>query len=140
MAKTRVTTGVVRIREPCPHKKQRVAMNKLVDLIPKGYPGVFDYGVEEVGAMTPKRKRVKRYLPPCEEDVKAETGLRASFGKAAIIRDMAAPELPDEKPLDPSVARAEIEEHFKWLKDRYVVSLKSMWERHDAAIPRHMWS
>ena len=64
---------------------------------------------------------------------------RASFGKTAVITDVAAPELPDEKLLEASVARAEIEEQFKWLKDRYVVSLKPMWVRHDAAIPGHVF-
>lgn len=137
--KTKVTAGVVRMRESRPHKKQKVAMNHLVDLIPKDYRGVFDYGVEEVEVTTAKGKRVKRYRPRCEVNPKAEGELRASFGKAAIITDVAAPELPDEKLLEASVARAEIEEQFKWLKDRYVVSLKPMWVRHDAAIPGHVF-
>ncbi len=28
---------------------------------------------------------------------------------------------------------------FKWLKDRYVVSLKLMWVRHDASVPGYMF-
>jgi transposase len=138
-AKTKVNARVARMRQSRPHKKQKVAMNKLVDLIPKDYRGVFDYGVEEVEVTTAKGKRVKRYRPRCEVDPKAEGELRASFGKAAIITDVETPELPDEKLLEASVARAEIEEQFKWLKDRYVVSLKPMWVRHDAAIPGHVF-
>lgn len=84
-------------------------------------------------------KMVRRFLPRCEVDRKAEGELRTSFGKAAIIADAEARELPDEELLESSVARAEIEEQFKWLKDRYVVSLKPMWVRHDASVPGHMF-
>ena len=138
-AKVKVIAGVARMRQSRPHKKQKVAMNQLVDLIPKDYRGVFDYGVEQVEVTTAKGTRVTRYRSRCEVDAKAEGELRGSFGKAAIITDVAAPELPDEKLLEASVARVEIEEQFKWLKDRYVVSLKPMWVRHDAAIPGHVF-
>lgn len=131
--------GTARMRKSRPHKKQKVAMNHLVDLIPKDYRGVFDYGVEQVEVTTAKGRQVIRYRPRCEVDPKAEEALRASFGKAAIITDVGPSELPDEKLLEAAVARVEIEEQFKWLKDRYVVSLKPMWVRHDAAIPGHIF-
>jgi transposase len=120
-------------------RSQKALLRKLVDLIPKDYRGVFDYGVEEVEVTTAKGKRVKHYQPRCEVNSKAEGELRASFGKAATITDVAAPELPNKKLLEASAARAEIEEQIQWLKDRCVVSLKPMWVRHDAAIPGHVF-
>ena len=106
---------------------------------PEGVPEVFDYGVEEVFGKDRHRKMVRRFLPRCELDRKAEGELRTSFGKAAAITDAEERELPAEELLESSVARADIEGQFKWLKDRYVVSLKPMWVRHDASVPGHMF-
>ena len=35
------------------------------------------------------------------------------------------------------VLRTDIEEEFKWLKDRYVISMKPVWVWHEAAVPGH---
>jgi transposase len=138
-AETKVLLKVARWRRGHPNVKQKVAMNKLVDLIPEDYRGTFDYGVEEVTVTDKKGRLHKRYYPKCEVNKEREAELRASFGKAAIITDVDEKELSDEELLKASVARAEIEEQFKLLKDRYVVSLKPMWVRHDAAVPGHMF-
>jgi transposase len=37
------------------------------------------------------------------------------------------------------VLRTNIEEEFKWLKDRYVVSVKPVWVWHEAAVPGHIF-
>ena len=88
---------------------------------------------------TSKGKEVCRYRPRCEVDPKAEADLRASFGKAAIITDLAAADLADEELLKASVARWEIEEEFRWLKDRLVISIKPVWVWNDAAVPGHVF-
>jgi transposase len=138
-AKAKVLPKVAEWRRGRPHKKQKVAMTKLVDRIPREYRGIFDFGVEEVFWYDDRGQEVRRYLPRCEVDVAKEAELKASFGKAAIITDLSREELPDEGLLNASVARAEIEEQFKWLKDRYVISIKPVWVWHDAAIPGHVF-
>ena len=117
-AEGKVLSRVTRYRRMRPHVKQKVAMNKLADLVPKEYRGVFDYGVEEVFVKDRHGKMVRRFLPRCEVDRKAEGELRTSFGKAAIITDAEERELPDEELLESSVARAEIEEQFGWSSSR----------------------
>ncbi|MGI0156356.1 MAG: hypothetical protein ACREDE_09555, partial [Thermoplasmata archaeon] len=47
-AKARVLPKVEQWRRGRPNAKQKVAMAKLVDLIPREYRGIFDYGVEEL--------------------------------------------------------------------------------------------
>ena len=37
------------------------------------------------------------------------------------------------------MARWEIEEEFKWLKDRLVISIKPVWVWNDASIPGHVF-
>ena len=138
-AKAKVLSRVAEWRRGRPHTKQKVAMTKLVDLIPREYRGLFDYGVEEVGVTSARGKEVRRYHPRCEVVAEAEVRLKASFGKAAIITDLGAEELSDEKLLEASVSRAQIEEQFKWLKDRYVISIKPVWVWHDANIPGHLF-
>lgn len=138
-ARSKVLARVVKFRRERPHKKQKVAMTKLVDAIPKEYRGIFNYRVEEVEVTTAKGKKVRRYRPWCEVDEKREAELKVSFGKTAIITDLEASELSDEALLEAAVARAEIEEQFKWLKDRFVISIKPMWVRHDAAVPGHLF-
>lgn len=87
-AEVKVLSKVARYRRMRPHTKQKVAMNRLVDLVPKDYRGVFDHGVEEVMVKDKRGKLVHRFLPRCEVDRKAETELRASVGKTAIITDL----------------------------------------------------
>ncbi|MGH9917613.1 MAG: IS1634 family transposase, partial [Nitrososphaerales archaeon] len=138
-AKAKVLPTVEEWRRGRPHVKQKVAMTKLVDLIPREYRGVFDFGVEEFLAKNAKGTEVVRYRPRCAVNPKQEATLKASFGKAAIITDLEPGELKDEDLLEASVARADIEEQFKWLKDRYVISIKPMWVWHDANVPGHMF-
>lgn len=138
-AKAKVLPKVAQWRKGRPHQKQKVAMTKLVDLIPREYRGIFDFGVEEVFWYDKRGQEVRRYLPRCEVDVAKEAELKGSFGKAAIITDQEAGELSDEALLEASVARADIEEQFKWLKDRYVISIKPVWVWHDANIPGHVF-
>ena len=138
-AKKKVLPKVARWRLGRPHKMQKVAMNKLVDLIPRDYRGVFDYGVEEVFVKDKDGREVRRFLPRCEVDLEKEAALLASFGKAAIITDLDVKDCPDEELLEAFVARADIEERFKWLKDRYVISIKPVWVWHDANIPGHLF-
>ena len=137
--KAKVLPKVARWRQGRPHKKQKVAMTKLVELIPERYRGVFDYGVEEVWVKTAKGKEVLRYRPRCEVVVKKEAELQASFGKTAIITDLEAGKCPDKELLEASVARTEIEEQFRLLKDRYVISIKPVWVWHDANVPGHLF-
>ena len=138
-AKTKVLPQVAAWRQGRPHTKQKVAMTKVVDLIPREYRGIFDYGVEEVWVRNTKGQEVRRYRPRCEVSPKAESELVASFGKAVIITDLGRTELPDEQLLEASVARTQIEEQFKWLKDRYVLAIKPVWVWHDANIPGHLF-
>jgi transposase len=138
-AKTKVLPQVAAWRQGRPPTKQKVAMTKVVDLIPREYRGVFDYGVEEVWVRNTKGQEVRRYRPRCEVSPKAESELVASFGKAVIITDLGRTELPDEQLLEASVARTQIEEQFKWLKDRYVLAIKPVWVWHDANIPGHLF-
>lgn len=138
-AKARVLPKVEAWRKGRPNAKQKVAMAKLVDLIPREYRGIFDYGVEELLVKDGKGTEVRRYRPRCTVDPKAEADLVTSFGKAAIITDVSVEELPDGELLNASVARVQIEEEFKWLKDRLVISIKPVWVWSDAAIPGHVF-
>jgi transposase len=70
---------------------------------------------------------------------KEEARLRASFGKTAAITDLPEEELTDEKVVEGFVARAQVEEDFKWLKDRHVVSVKPFYLWHDATVPGHVF-
>jgi transposase len=138
-AKARVLPKVEEWRKGRPNAKQKVAMSKLVDLIPREYRGIFDYGVEELFVRDAKGAEVRRFRPRCSVDPRAEGELKVSFGKAAIITDLEPTELTDEQLLEDSVARSQIEEQFKWLKDRYVISIKPVWVWSDAALPGHVF-
>ncbi len=61
------------------------------------------------------------------------------FGKTAIITDLEPGDLPDEKVVEGFVARSQVEEDFKWLKDRHVVSVKPFYLWHDATVPGHVF-
>ena len=102
-------------------------MAKLVDPIPRDYRGIFDFGVEILFVRDGKGKEVRRFRFRCTVDPRAEADLLASFGKAAIITDVAEAELPDKELLNASVACSQIEEEFKWLKDRLVISIEPVW-------------
>ena len=77
--------------------------------IPEGLQGPFDLKVE---------KRGGSYVPLAAIDPEAERRLVESFGKTAIITDLAAPALSDAQLVEGFVARSAIEEDWKWLKYR----------------------
>ena len=113
-----------------PGKSEKALLRKLVELIPKDYHGVFDYGVE---------KRDGKVWPRCTVPEEAETRLLRSWGKTMLITDLSEEKLPDASLVAGYVARAEIEEDFKWLKDRGVMSMKPFWLRDPAEVRGHVF-
>ena len=71
-----------------------------------------------------KGKPAKGYLPVVRVDEGTEARLLVSFGKATLITDLPAEELSDAELVGGMTARAQIEEDFRWLKDRHGVSVK----------------
>ena len=59
------------------------------------------------------------------------------LGKTAVITDLPEEEVTSEKLGEGFVARAEVEEDFKGLKDGHVVSVKPFWVWHDATVAGH---
>ena len=106
------------------------AMNVLEDMIPRDYRSRFDYGVEQRGG---------RWFPRCPVIREAENRLKASWGKMARITALLPEELSDEDLGKGSLVRAQIEDDCKWLKDRYVISVKPVWARNPAAVPGHVF-
>ena len=135
-ARAKVLKKVAQLRRKAPRKKEKVAVNDLADTIPKNYRGMFSYGVETLEVVR-KGKKEKRFLPRCEVVAGKEAELRASFGKAVVITDLTAKEAPDGELVRGWVLRTDIEEEFKWLKDRQVISMKPVWVWHEAAVPGH---
>lgn len=135
-ARAKVLRKVAKLRRKAPRKKEKVVVNDLADTIPRNYRGMFSYGVETLEVVR-KGKKVKRYQPRCEVDAAKEAELRASFGKTVVITDLSEKEAPDGELVRGWVLRTDIEEEFKWLKDRYVISMKPVWVWHEAAVPGH---
>ena len=135
-ARSKVLAKVARLRRKAPRKKEKVVVNELADTIPRNYRGMFTYGVEPLEVMR-QGKMVRRYRPRCEVEATKEAELRASFGKTAVITDLSTEEAPDGELVRGWVLRTDIEEEFKWLKDRYVISMKPVWVWHEAAVPGH---
>jgi transposase len=113
-----------------PGKSQKALIRKLVELIPRDYHGVFEYGVES---------RDGKYWPKCIVPEEAEARLRASFGKTTLITDLGQSALPETEFVQGYVGRAAIEEDFKWLKDRFVLSVKPVWVWNEAAVAGHVF-
>jgi len=111
-------------------RREAAVMAKLVDLIPKEYRSIFEYGVENKDGA---------FWPRCKVNLAGEERLRSSWGKTAILTDLTPQELSDEELVKGWVGRATIEEDFRWLKDRYVMSVKPVWVWHDEAIPGHVF-
>ena len=105
-------------------------MNVLEEMISGDYRSRFDYGVEQRGG---------RWFPRCPVIREAENRLKASWGKMARITALPPEELSDEDLGKGSLVRAQIEDNCKWLKDRYVISVKPVWARHPAAVPGHVF-
>ena len=106
------------------------------EIIPKPYQAEFEVSVETVKILR-KGKEVPGYLPVVRVDAQAEARLRASFGKTAILTDLPKEEVSDAEVVEGFVARAAVEDDFRWLKDRYVVSVKPFWVWHDATVAGH---
>jgi transposase len=111
-------------------RSRKALMRKLVELIPKDYHGVFEYDVEV---------REGKSWPLCTVSAEAEERLRASWGKTAIITDLPAERLSDRAVVEGYVARAAIEDDFKWLKDRGVFSVKPVWVWNEASVRGHVF-
>ena len=113
-----------------PGKSEKALLRKLVELIPRDYHGIFEYGVEKKG---------EKVWPRCEVPAEAEARLRRSWGKTMLITDLPEEKLPDSSLVAGYVARAELEEDFKWLKDRGVMSVKPFWLRDEAEVRGHVF-
>ena len=135
--RARVLAGVERLRK-APARQEKALWRKLSELIPRDYQSEFEVKVEEVPVMR-KGKPTKGYLPTVRVDEGAEARLLASFGKAALITDLPAEELSDAELVEGMTARAQVEEDFRWLKDRHVVSVKPFYLWHDATVPGHIF-
>ena len=113
-----------------PGRSQKALLRKLVELIPRDYHGVFDYGIE---------RKDGKFWPYCSVPPEAEARLRSSFGTTTLITDLSAEDLSDAELVRAYVARWEIEEDFKWLKDRFILSVKPVWVWNDAAVAGHVF-
>lgn len=119
-----------------PARKEKALWRRLSEIIPKPYQAEFEVSVETVKILR-KGKEVPGYLPVVRVDAQAEARLRASFGKTAILTDLPKEEVSDAEVVEGFVARAAVEDDFRWLKDRYVVSVKPFWVWHDATVAGH---
>lgn len=118
------------LRSGAPGRSEKALMRKLVELIPRDYHGVFDYGVE---------RRDGKFWPRCTVPDEAEEQLRSSWGKTALITDLSVEQLSDAALVDGYVARAALEDDFKWLKDRGVMSVKPVWVWDEAEVRAHVF-
>jgi transposase len=121
-----------------PSAQEKALWRKLSQLVPKGFQVAFEVKVEAVPVVR-KGKPATGYVPRVKVLPQEEARLRASFGKTAVITDLPVEELTDEKVVEGFVARAQVEEDFKWLKDRHVVSVKPFYLWHDATVPGHVF-
>ncbi len=135
--RARVLAGGEELRK-APARQEKGLWRRLSELIPRDYSSELEVRVEEVPVMR-KGKPAKGYLPTVRVDEGAEARLLASFGKAALITDLPAEELSDAELVEGMTARAQIEEDFRWLKDRHVVSVKPFYLWHDATVPGHLF-
>lgn len=113
-----------------PGRSEKALMRKLVELIPRDYHGIFDYGIERRGG---------KIWPRCEVSKEAEEQFRASFGKTALVTDLAEEKLSDAALVEGYVARSVLEDDFKWLKDRGVMSVKPVWVWNEAEVRAHVF-
>lgn len=134
--RARVLSQVGEWRKKGASAQQATLWRRLTQLIPRAFAAEFQVEIEEIP--TERRGRPARgYLPKVRGIPSAEARLRASFGKTAVITDLPRGELSDTELVEGFVARGQIEEDFRWLKDRYVVSVKPFYLWHDATVPGH---
>ncbi len=133
--RARVLSQVQEWRKKTAAKKDTL-WRRLSQLIPRAFAAEFEVEVEEVQSERHGRP-TRGYLPKVRVIPIAEARLRSSFGKTAIITDLPRSELSDTELVEGFVTRGRIEEDFRWLKDRYVVSMKPFYLWHDATVPGH---
>jgi transposase len=134
--RSRVVTQVEAWRKKGPSRQPAALWRKLTQLIPRAFAAEFQVEIEEI--TTERRGKSGRgYRPKVRVIPSAEARLRASFGKTAVLTDLPRAELSDTELVEGFVARGQIEEDFRWLKDRYVVSVKPFYLWHDATVPGH---
>lgn len=126
-AKVRSVVGTLRQH---PKRTEKAVWRELTKQIPEEFQSCFVLGVERQGP---------GWVPRAEVDPKAEQALERSFGKTAIITDLSTSELASAELVEGFVARSEIEDDWKWLKDRHVISVKPVWVWNEAAVPGHVF-
>ncbi len=135
--RARVLAGAEKLRK-APARREKALWRKLSELVPGDYALEFEVRVKEVPVMR-KGKPGKGYLPTVRVDERAELRLLVSFGKGVVITDLPAEGLSDPELVGGRTAQAQIEEDFRWLKDRHVVSVKPSYLWHDATVPEHLF-
>ncbi len=121
-----------------PAAKEKTLWRKISQVIPRGFQAEFEVKVEEISVVR-RGKPAKAYRPHLRVLPRAEARLKASFGRTAIITDLPVEELSHRELVEGFVARDQIEQDFRWLKDRYVVSAKPFHVWHDATVPGHLF-
>ena len=113
-----------------PMRSEKAVWRKLSQAVPETYQTCFRMAVERSGS---------GYVPKVEVVAGAEARLVASFGKTAIITDLSKERLSDAELVEGFVARSEIEDDWRWLKDRQVMSVKPVWVWSDVSVPGHVF-
>ncbi|MGI0053735.1 MAG: IS1634 family transposase [Thermoplasmata archaeon] len=113
-----------------PRRTEKAVWRELTKAIPNGFQAPFVLKVE---------KGRGGYRPTAEIDPEAEQRMVDSFGKTAIITDLAESALTDTELVEGFVARSEIEDDWKWLKDRQVLSVKPVWVWSPVSVPGHIF-
>lgn len=104
------------------------AMNRLTDLIPKQYRGIFDYSVVQ------KKDGISI---KCDVITDAEKKLYESFGKVAVFTDNH--EWSSKQIAQAYNSKFELEEDFKWLKDKVIMPLQPFYVWKDISIRAHVF-
>jgi transposase len=135
--RAQVLAGVEKLRK-APARQEKALWRKLTEFVPRDYSSEFEVRVEVVKVKR-KGKPAKGYLPVVRVNEDAEARRIAPFGKTALITDLPTEGLSDAELVEGRTARAQIEEDFRWLKDRHVVSVKpfSLW--HHGTVPGHIF-
>lgn len=107
---------------------EKGAINKLTDVIPQQYRGIYEYGV----VTDDKKVKVK-----CEVIKKREEELYKSFGKQAIFTDNQ--ELETGEIANIYNRKEKIEEDFKWLNNKLLIPMKPFYVWKDLTIRAHVF-
>ena len=107
---------------------EKGAINKLTEVIPQQYRGIYEYGV----VTEDKKVKVK-----CEVIKKREEELYKSFGKQAIFTDNQ--ELETGEIANIYNRKEKIEEDFKWLNNKLLIPMKPFYVWKDLTIRAHVF-